>query len=134
MFCISDIFTLTLPGDSSQTPARSICLKFAGPTIRITHNFPRLFSYVTNTAYRFYCTSTCSEPENHNTSLNKHYITTAETFSGPSGVIPRAKWNRCSTISRFTKKNQRTKMAATDITGRAREFCWLLGSDWTREL
>ena len=31
------------PGDSIQTPARSICLKFAGPTIRITRHLVRSF-------------------------------------------------------------------------------------------
>ena len=30
---------------------------------------------------------TCSTDQNHNGSFNKHYITAAETFNGPSGVI-----------------------------------------------
>ena len=32
-----------LPGDSGQTTTRSICLKFAGPTIRITRHLLRPF-------------------------------------------------------------------------------------------
>ena len=31
------------PGDSGQTPARSICLKFAGPTIRTKRQLVRSF-------------------------------------------------------------------------------------------
>ena len=31
---------------------------------------------------------TCSEAENHNAGLNKHHITTAQTFDDPSAVIP----------------------------------------------
>ena len=34
---------LIQPGDSGQTPARSICLKFAGPTIRTTRHLLRSF-------------------------------------------------------------------------------------------
>ena len=30
--------------------------------------------------------------------------------------------------------DQRTKLTAVDETGRARKFCWLLESDWTREV
>ena len=32
-----------IPCDSGQTPVHSICLRFAGPTIQITHNFRRSF-------------------------------------------------------------------------------------------
>ena len=36
---------------------------------------------------------TCLEAENHNASLNKHYIIIAQTFNDhPSGVIPRVEW------------------------------------------
>ena len=39
----SDIRPMGFPGDSGQTPARSICLKFAGPRIRITRHLQRSF-------------------------------------------------------------------------------------------
>ena len=38
----------SIPGDSGQTPARSICLKFACPTSRITRHLPRSFLEWTN--------------------------------------------------------------------------------------
>ena len=35
------LWVVTIPGDSGQTPALSICSKFAGPTIRITRHLLR---------------------------------------------------------------------------------------------
>ena len=68
----------------------------------------------------------CSIAESHNASLNKHYIT--QTFNDPLGVMF---YNQ--SIYRLRRlENQRTKTTAVDATGRAREFCWLLQSNWTR--
>ena len=39
----TSIIDRMIPGDSGQTQLRSICLKFAGPEIRITGHLPRPF-------------------------------------------------------------------------------------------